>query len=176
MQYSKDLLPLAIAKSTSKSIDVRHSAVYCIGMCATMLGAEGFAPFYSKAMQGLVKTIESKNEADNGPAADNAISSVGKIAIVMGLKAKKEILGKWISYLPCKHDVIEAKRIHSMLCGFLENESDAKLIYGANNNNIPKLISTIVAILGNDLAEEAVLKKFTRILKNLLQIIVMISR
>ena len=71
----------------------------------------------------LLQAIMQKDSRsdENGCATDNAISSIGRICLYQPqVLDVAEMLPKWLSWLPCKHDQEEARTIHGMLCTFIE--------------------------------------------------------
>ena len=73
--------------------------------------------------QELLKEIRNpaSRDKENGPATDNAISSVAKIlAHQPQCVDAAELMPEWISWLPCSADEEEALTVHRSLCTFIE--------------------------------------------------------
>jgi len=169
IKYAAKLTPIAVQKcKSSDSVDVRHSAAYTLGVCAQILSRQEFGQYYRESVVALVRVIEMGSSPtqgdDHGAAADNAISALAKVAVGMGVEAKREILGRWLFYLPCNTDFEEAKKVHRQLCEFLSNEHDAKVLYGDGKRNTPKLLSVFAEVVerGEQIADQETITAIRR--------------
>jgi hypothetical protein len=67
----------------------------------------------------IISAPESRDD-DNGPATDNAISSIGKICLYQADKVDAAaLLPQFVNWLPLEHDQEEATKVHKMLCQFI---------------------------------------------------------
>ncbi|GJW52243.1 importin-5-like protein [Tanacetum coccineum] len=72
-------------------------------------------------------------------AYDNAVFALGKICQFHPDSIDSvQIILAWLSCLPIKGDVIEAKAVHELLCSMVER-SDMELL-GLNNQYILKIV------------------------------------
>ncbi|KAF5807756.1 putative armadillo-like helical, importin beta family [Helianthus annuus] len=72
-------------------------------------------------------------------AYDNAVSALGKICqFYRDSIDSTHIIPAWLSCLPIKGDLIEAKVVHELLCSMVER-SDMELL-GPNNQYVPKIV------------------------------------
>mmetsp|Transcript_31545 Transcript_31545/g.76979 ORF Transcript_31545/g.76979 Transcript_31545/m.76979 type:complete len:1145 (-) Transcript_31545:146-3580(-) len=170
-EYARKFLPQSIKRSEHPSVDVRQSAVFAVGLCAEILGPKEFSPHGREAMNILTRNITGpkSREGENGPCADNAISSVAKICKIMGPDVRKSVLPTWTTWLPCKSDPSEAMVVHEHLVKFLMG-GDEKYILGENKRNLPKLFKIFSTVLGSeDLANAKTKKEMRAIASKLLQ-------
>jgi len=172
-QYAKQFITLTMQRSNHASVDVKQSAVYGVGVCAEALTNAGFAPYCRDALNVLSTVITKGDFKDEGaPVRDNAISSVAKIAEVMGGDVARSVLPRWLQWLPCVDDPMEAKVVHRKFCQFLEAKGDQgnNPLYGENLRNLPKIFSIICRVLPDtDLREDATKEHMINIIKYLAQ-------
>uniref|UniRef100_A0A0D9VXV9 TOG domain-containing protein n=1 Tax=Leersia perrieri TaxID=77586 RepID=A0A0D9VXV9_9ORYZ len=169
VRYYDAYLPSLLEACTSENPDIRQAAVYGIGVCAEF-GDSAFRPHTGEALSRLYNVIKHPNalDLDNAMAYDNAVSALGKICQYHrdDIDAS-QVVPAWLSCLPIKNDLIEAKIVHEQLCTMLE-KSDRELL-GHNNQYLPKIISIFAEILcaGKDLATEQTFSKVVNLLKQL---------
>ncbi|XP_006650446.2 importin-5-like [Oryza brachyantha] len=169
VRYYDAYLPSLLEACTSENPDIRQAAVYGIGICAEF-GGSAFRPHTGEALSRLHNVIKHPNalDLDNAMAYDNAVSALGKICQFHrdGIDAS-QVVPAWLSCLPLKNDLIEAKIVHEQLCMMLE-KSDRELL-GQNNQYLPKIISIFAEILcaGKDLATEQTFSKMVNLLRQL---------
>ncbi|KAM0044288.1 putative armadillo-like helical, importin beta family [Helianthus debilis subsp. tardiflorus] len=78
-------------------------------------------------------------------AYDNAVSALGKICqFHRDSIDSTHIIPAWLSCLPIKGDLIEAKVVHELLCSMVER-SDMELL-GPNNQYVPKTVSVFAEV------------------------------
>ncbi|KAJ0606051.1 putative armadillo-like helical, importin beta family [Helianthus annuus] len=78
-------------------------------------------------------------------AYDNAVSALGKICqFHRDSIDSAQIIPAWLSCLPIKGDLIEAKVVHELLCSMVER-SDMELL-GPNNQYVPKIVSVFAEV------------------------------
>nr|XP_029123663.1 importin-5 isoform X2 [Elaeis guineensis] len=108
--------------------------------------------------------------SDNVMAYDNAVSALGKICqFHRDSIDAAQVVPAWLSCLPIKGDLIEAKVVHDQLCSMVER-SDRELL-GPNNQYLPKIISVFAEVLcaGKDLATEQTAGRMINLLRQLQQ-------
>lgn len=82
-------------------------------------------------------------DIDNINATENAISAYTKILKFnpSALTNLDELIGVWFSWLPISEDPEEATHIYGYLCDLIE--ANHQVILGANNCNLPRIVSII---------------------------------
>ncbi|ONK75287.1 uncharacterized protein A4U43_C03F15290 [Asparagus officinalis] len=171
LQYYDTYLPFLLEACNDANPDVRQAAVYGIGVCAEF-GGSVFRPLVGEALSrlnNLLRRPDAQN-ADNIMAYDNAVSALGKICLFHrdGIDAS-QIVPAWLSCLPIKSDLIEAKIVHEQLCSMVER-SDRELL-GPNNQFLPKIVAVFAEVLcaGKDLATEQTASRMINLLRQLQQ-------
>ncbi|GKA65282.1 importin-5-like protein [Tanacetum coccineum] len=171
LKYYDTYLPFLLEACNDESPDVRQAAVYGLGVCAEF-GGTVIKPLIGEALSRLNVVIRHPNalQPENVMAYDNAVSALGKICQFHRDSIDSvQIIPAWLSCLPIKGDVIEAKAVHELLCSMVER-SDMELL-GPNNQNIPKIVSVFAEILcaGKDLATEQTISRIVNLLRQLQQ-------
>ncbi|XP_073221997.1 uncharacterized protein [Cicer arietinum] len=172
LKYYDSYLPLLLEACNDECSDVRQAAVYGVGVCAEF-GGSVFKPLVGEALSRLNAVITHPNarHTDNVMAYDNAVSALGKICQFHrdSINAAQQVVPAWLSCLPLKGDLIEAKVVHDLLCSMVER-SDRELI-GQNNQYLPKIVAIFAEILcaGNDLATEQTVSRMVNLLRQLQQ-------
>ncbi|KAH9326987.1 hypothetical protein KI387_007165 [Taxus chinensis] len=171
VKYYDTYLPFLLEACTDSNADVRQAAVYGIGVCAEFGGAK-FKPLVGEALSRLNVVISQSNarDADNVMATDNAVSALGKICQFHRDSIDAvQVIPAWLSCLPIKGDLIEAKIVHELLCSMVER-SDAELL-GPNNQYLPKIVAVFAEVLcaGKDLATEQTIARMVNLLRQLQQ-------
>ncbi|XP_043691387.1 importin-5 [Telopea speciosissima] len=171
LKYYDTYLPFLLEACNDENPDVRQAAVYGIGVCAEF-GGSVFRPLVGEALSRLNIVIRHPNalHSDNVMAYDNAVSALGKICQFHrdGIDAA-QVVPAWLSCLPIKGDLIEAKVVHDQLCSMVER-SDRDLL-GPNNQYLPKIVAVFAEVLctGKDLATEQTASRMINILRQLQQ-------
>ncbi|TKY62898.1 Importin-5 protein [Spatholobus suberectus] len=171
LKYYDSYLPFLLEACNDEYPDVRQAAVYGVGVCAEF-GGSVFKPLAGEALSRLDAVIRHPNalHSDNVMAYDNAVSALGKICQFHrdSINAT-QVVPAWLSCLPIKGDLIEAKVVHDQLCSMVER-SDRELI-GPNNQYLPKIVAVFAEILcaGNDLATEQTVSRMINLLRQLQQ-------
>ncbi|KAL5127775.1 Structural maintenance of chromosomes protein 4 [Glycine soja] len=155
-EYYDSFLPFLLEACNDEYPDVRHvhcpilAAIYGVGVCAEF-GGSVFNPLVGEALSRLDVVIRHPNalHADNIIAYDNVVSALGKICQFHrdSINAA-QVVPAWLSCLPIKGDLIEAKVVHDQLCSMVER-SDRELI-GPNNQYLSKIVA-VFAELDNDM-------------------------
>ncbi|KAL2239713.1 UNVERIFIED_CONTAM: Importin-5 [Sesamum indicum] len=171
LKYYDTHLPFLLEACNDENPDVRQAAVYGLGVCAEFGGAV-FKPLVGEALSRLNVVIRHPNalQPDNVMAYDNAVSALGKICqFHRDSIDSAQVVPAWLSYLPIKSDLIEAKVVHDQLCSMVER-SDRDLL-GPNNQYLPKVVSVFAEVLcaGKDLATEQTASRMINLLRQLQQ-------
>ncbi|KAG6595497.1 importin-5-like [Cucurbita moschata] len=171
LRYYDTYLPFLLEACNDENPDVRQAAVYGIGVCAEF-GGSVFKPLVQEALSRLDVVIRHPNaqQSENVMAYDNAVSALGKICQFHrdSINAS-QLVPAWLSCLPIKGDLIEAKLVHEQLCSMVER-SDKELL-GPNNQYLPKIVSIFAEVLcaGKDLASEQTVSRMVNLLRQLQQ-------
>ncbi|KAM0045083.1 putative armadillo-like helical, TOG domain, importin beta family [Helianthus debilis subsp. tardiflorus] len=171
LKYYDTYLPFLLEACNDESPDVRQAAVYGLGVCAEY-GGSAIKPLVGEALSRLNVVIRHPNalQPENVMAYDNAVSALGKICqFHRDSIDSTQIIPAWLSCLPIKGDLIEAKVVHELLCSMVER-SDMELL-GPNNQYVPKIVSVFAEILcaGKDLATEQTINRIVNLLRQLQQ-------
>ncbi|CAD5177263.1 unnamed protein product [Musa acuminata subsp. malaccensis] len=174
LKYYETYLPFLLEACNDEDADVRQAAVYGVGVCSEF-GGSVFGPLVGEALSKLNNVVRHPDalQSDNIMAYDNAVSALGKICQFHrdSIDAAQVVLPAWLSCLPVRGDLIEAKIVHDQLCSMLE-KSDRELL-GPNNQHLPKIITVLAEVLcaGNDLATEHTVIRMINLLRQLQQTI-----
>ncbi|GAB2286974.1 hypothetical protein Dimus_021362 [Dionaea muscipula] len=171
LKYYDLYLPFLLEACNDKNPDVRQAAVYGLGVCAEF-GGSVFKPLVGEALSRLNVIIRDPDtlQSENVMAYDNAVSALGKICLFHRDRIDSaQIIPAWLSCLPIKGDLIEAKVVHDQLCSMVER-SDRELL-GPNNQYLPKIIAVFAEVLcaGKDLATEQTASRIINLLRHLQQ-------
>ncbi|KAH7296218.1 hypothetical protein KP509_26G014000 [Ceratopteris richardii] len=172
-KYYATFLPFLLEASTDADPDVRQAAVYGIGVCAEFGGAT-FQPVVGEALTKIKQVISQPGafSADNVMATDNAVSALGKICEFQRESIDAtQVVPAWLSCLPIRNDLVEAKIVHDQLCSMVERSDP--VVLGANNQNLPQIISIFAEVLiaGNDLASETTVDRVVNFLRRIQQLL-----
>ncbi|KAL2540861.1 ARM repeat superfamily protein [Abeliophyllum distichum] len=171
LKYYDTYLPFLFEACNDENPDVCQAAVYGLGVCAEF-GGSVFKPLIGEALSRLNVVIRHPNslQPDNVMAYDNAVSALGKICQYHRDSIDSaQVVPAWLSCLPIKGDLIEAKVVHDQLCSMVER-SDSEVL-GPNNQNLPKIVSVFAEVLcaGKDLATEQTASRMINLLRQLQQ-------
>ncbi|GAB2222582.1 hypothetical protein Droror1_Dr00016701 [Drosera rotundifolia] len=171
LRYYDTYLPFLLEACNDENSDVRQAAVYGLGVCAEF-GGSVFKPLVGEALSRLNVIMRDPNalQSENVMAYDNAVSALGKICQFHRDKIDSaQIVPVWLSCLPLKGDLIEAKVVHDQLCAMVER-SDRELL-GPNDQYLPKIIAVFAEVLsaGKDLATEQTAIRMVNLLRQLQQ-------
>ncbi|KAJ0966279.1 hypothetical protein J5N97_027417 [Dioscorea zingiberensis] len=171
LKYYDTYLPFLLEACNDGSPDVRQAAVYGIGVCAEF-GGSAFRTLVGEALSRLNNVIKHPDalQSDNVMAYDNAVSALGKICqFHRDSIDAAQVVPAWLSCLPIKGDLIEAKVVHDQLCTMVER-SDREIL-GPNNQFLPKIVSVFAEVLcaGKDLATEQTASRMVNLLRQLQQ-------
>ncbi|KAI7729183.1 hypothetical protein M8C21_025857, partial [Ambrosia artemisiifolia] len=171
LKYYDTYLPFLLEACNDENPDVRQAAVYGLGVCAQH-GGSVIKPFIGEVLSSLNFVIRHPKalEVDNVMAYDNAVSALGKVChFHRDSIDSTQVIPAWLSCLPIKTDLIEAKAVHDLLCSMVERSATELL--GPNNQYLPKLVSIFAEILcaGKDLASEQTINRIINLLRQLQQ-------
>ncbi|KAL3529778.1 hypothetical protein ACH5RR_009100 [Cinchona calisaya] len=170
-KYYLTHLPFLLEACNDDNSDVQQAAVYGLGVCAEF-GGNVFKPLVGEVLSRLNVVIRNPKaqQPDNVMAFDNAVSALGKICqFHRDSIDSAQVVPAWLSCLPIKGDLIEAKVVHEQLCAMVER-SDRELL-GPNNQHLPKIVSVFAEVLcaGKDLATEQTSSRMINLLRQLQQ-------
>ncbi|KAL6519655.1 hypothetical protein OROHE_017345 [Orobanche hederae] len=171
LKYYDTHLPFVLEACNDENPDVRQAAVYGLGVCAEF-GGSVFKPLVGEALSRLNAVIRHPNalQPEHVMAYDNAVSALGKICqFHRDTIDSVQVVPAWLSCLPIKGDLVEAKVVHDLLCSMVER-SDRDLL-GPNNQYLPKIVSVFAEVLcaGKDLASENTAGRMVNLLRQLQQ-------
>ncbi|XP_057484195.1 uncharacterized protein LOC130770680 [Actinidia eriantha] len=171
LKYYDTYLPFLLEACNDENPDVRQAAVYGLGVCAEF-GGSVIKPLVGEALSRLNVVIRDPNalQAENVMAYDNAVSALGKICqFHRDSIDSAQVVPAWLSCLPIKGDLIEAKVVHEQLCSMVER-SDRELL-GPNNQYLSKIVAVFAEVLcaGKDLATEQTASRMINLLRQLQQ-------
>ncbi|KAJ0957796.1 putative TOG domain, importin beta family [Helianthus annuus] len=172
LKYYDTYLPFLLDACNDENPDVRQAAVYGLGVCAEHGGSVIKPLIGGKVLSRLNFVIRQPDalELDNVMAYDNAVSALGKVChFHRDSIDSAQVIPAWLSCLPIKTDLVEAKAVHDLLCSMVERSATELL--GPNNQYLPKLISIFAEILcaGKDLASEQTINRIINLLRQLQQ-------
>ncbi|KAF5822927.1 putative TOG domain, importin beta family [Helianthus annuus] len=172
LKYYDTYLPFLLDACNDENPDVRQAAVYGLGVCAEHGGSVIKPLIGGKVLSRLNFVIRQPDalELDNVMAYDNAVSALGKVChFHRDSIDSAQVIPAWLSCLPIKTDLVEAKAVHDLLCSMVERSATELL--GHNNQCLPKLISIFAEILcaGKDLASEQTINRIINLLRQLQQ-------
>ncbi|KAH0714029.1 hypothetical protein KY290_009023 [Solanum tuberosum] len=170
-RYYEEWIPLLLKVYYHKDPDVPQIVAIAIGICAEF-GADFLKP-HTEGIFGCLKTaLEHPNAKyqENIMAYEAAVYTCGKLNQFLSDDFYTyEFIRLWISHLPIRCNLDEAKISHELLCSMIEM-FEQKVI-GPQGIHIPKIIAIFAEVLwaGNNLATEEtkgriinLLKKFQR--------------
>ncbi|XP_065851907.1 uncharacterized protein [Euphorbia lathyris] len=171
LKYYDTYVPSLLEACIDETPDVRQAAVYGVGVCAEF-GASVFKPLVGEALAKLNVVIHDPNalHPENVMAYDNAVSALGKICeFHRDCIDAAQVFPAWLSCLPIKGDLIEAKIVHDQLCSMVER-SDRELL-GPNNQYLPKIVLVFAEVIcaGKDLASDQTASRMINLLRQLQQ-------
>ena len=141
-----DFLQILVPYAASAAPDVRQSAAYGLGVAARTLG-DAYLPYLPKVLEVLRADITAQGafaeDSEMREANENALSALGKILLALGNRTPgfAEALGLFVSYLPIREDLVEAKIAIHVLCHFIK-EAPETVFGGASFANGAIVIRT----------------------------------
>ncbi|KAI9907041.1 hypothetical protein PsorP6_004517 [Peronosclerospora sorghi] len=149
---AQELLPLflnhLVQGLEDQSPAVIQASAYGIGVSAEKCGA-AFDPFCQNALEKLVYLVNVSTHVDDDEiraARDNAISAVAKICLARESAVDAaRIWPMWLSWLPIRTDVLEARDVHSRLIA-LVNSGNAHVL-GVDYANLGQILKILASAL-----------------------------
>ncbi|XP_028791984.1 importin-5-like, partial [Neltuma alba] len=118
LKYHVNYLPILLEACNDKNSEVKEEATRGIRICAES-GSLQFKPFIKGILSRLNILMQHASQPllENAKANDIAVSALGRICICHGdcVDASK-LVPTWLSLLPLKDDLNEAKIMHEQLC------------------------------------------------------------
>eukprot|EP01097_Dermamoeba_algensis_P002621 TRINITY_DN2040_c0_g1_i1.p1 TRINITY_DN2040_c0_g1~~TRINITY_DN2040_c0_g1_i1.p1 ORF type:complete len:492 (-),score=143.55 TRINITY_DN2040_c0_g1_i1:360-1634(-) len=167
LPYLQHVLPSLAQSITDADPGVRQAAVYGAGVIAQTFGAQvaSLIPELTKQLVGAIQQPDSRND-ENVFATENAISALGKIILYQPSSINvAELLPLWFSLLPVLEDKVESPVTYGLLCTFVESNNPH--IFGPGGQNLPRLVTILVDVLGSDLVDEPTSTRVVNILKQM---------
>jgi len=150
-------------------VGVRQAAVYGLGVWAEHDVSASHTPAEQQQVAQLLLNVVEDPHAfseDNATASDNAVSALGKLC-----KRSEEIgnacLQRWLSTLPLQNDIEEARSVHKMLVGMVEQTNAALL--GAGMERLPDVLIIIGQLLDTSYVEDEVQTRMKGLVKQVAQ-------
>ncbi|XP_054794790.1 uncharacterized protein LOC129300270 isoform X2 [Prosopis cineraria] len=167
LEYYVNYLPILLEACSDENSEVKEEATRGIRILAES-GSLQFKPFINGILSKLSILMQHPNQPllENAKANDIAVSALGRICICHrdSIDASK-LVPVWLSLLPLKNDLSEAKIMHEQLC-LMVSRSDNDL-FGPGNQNLVKIIAVFVEVIdkGNRLATPETVKKMSHLLR-----------
>ncbi|KAK7302067.1 hypothetical protein RJT34_12946 [Clitoria ternatea] len=172
-QYA-NFLPFLLEACNDKNSEIKEEAIRGIRVCAEF-GTPQLKPFINRIISELSIIMKDRNGSlteiqidSNEKVHDIAVSALGRICefhreCIDGSK----IVPTWLSFLPLKNDLIEAKVMHEQLC-LMVARLDMDLL-GAGNQNLVKIIAVFLEVIdkGDKLATEQTINQMNTLLRQL---------
>jgi len=166
--YCSHFLPIILHYAQHEAVDLRHSSCFGLGACAKAIGPL-FVPYRDQALQILCKIVETpgSREEEVEPATTNAISAVVKICIfTYGTSEEpvcqgKNVLARWLEWLPCGGDDEEASLVHDYLADLALSNNPH--VVGAGGRNLPRIMKVLCQILGKECCKPETIPKVARL-------------
>ncbi|XP_059307198.1 uncharacterized protein LOC132058844 [Lycium ferocissimum] len=166
-RYYEEWIPLLPKVYYHKNPDVPQIVGTAIGICAEFGGK--FLKPHTIVIFNHIKTVMEHPNAKNPVnimAYEAAVSTCGKLNqyVSEGIYTYEFIL-LWLSHLPIRCNLDEAKISHELLCSMMET-SEQKVI-GPDGSYIPTIITIFAEVLwaGNNLATEETTRRIINLLK-----------
>lgn len=110
--------------------------------------------------------IKDPNRSENAKACDIAVSAKGRICeFHRDCIDGSMFIPAWLSFLPLKEDLVEAKIMHEQLCSMVAR-LDRDLL-GAGNQNLVKIIAVLLEVIekGDKLATAQTINQMNNLLR-----------
>ncbi|RZB72758.1 uncharacterized protein LOC114382313 [Glycine soja] len=143
-KYCAIYLPILLEACKDYNYYIREEAARGIRICAE-LGTQQLKPFINRILSELGVLMNNPSPL-NEKAHDIAVSALGRICefhreCIDG----SQMVPAWLSFLPLRNDLIEAKLMHEQLC--LMAERFDKDLLGADSQNFIKIIVVLLEII-----------------------------
>jgi len=140
-------MPGMFPAMTDKDPDVRIAANYAVNLAASI---PQFAEAAPEAFRTLAKVITAKppkkRDDKANMAMDNAVAAMFSLGRNMNQQCPPDVncFQLFLSKLPLKADLEEAKKVHKLVCELLQQQHAGLL--GANQENVGKILSVLAEI------------------------------
>ena len=140
---ARDFLNVLLPYAANAAPEIRQSAAFGLGAAAATLG-DAYLPFLPKVLEVLRADVSAPgafdpSNEDMREANENALSAIGKILLALGARtpAFADTLALFVSHLPMRLDLVEARLSVHALCRFVREAPDATFggptfAYGCN--------------------------------------------
>jgi len=131
-----------------ENLDIIHSSVFGLGVISKRMDKTSFKEVQGDILQVISDIITASDAFSEAKASltENAISSLGKVALYQSEKSDKfseDLMLKFLQFLPLKNDFEEAQAAHKMLLQEVMNKNEA-LICGS-----PEVQKALVTAISN---------------------------
>ncbi|KAF1881903.1 hypothetical protein Lal_00038545 [Lupinus albus] len=143
-RHCANYLPILLEACNDKNSEIKEEAIRGIRFYAEF-GTPQFKPFVNRILSELSILIQAQNHSltRNAKEYDIAVSALGRICEFHRDSIDgSRIVPFWLSLLPLKDDLIEAKVMHEQLC-LMVSRLDKDLL-GAGNQNLVKIIEVFL--------------------------------
>ncbi|KAI4307684.1 hypothetical protein L6164_030846 [Bauhinia variegata] len=171
IKHYLNFLPILLEACNDKNFEVKEEAVRGIRICAEF-GTPEFKPFIYRTLSELSLLIKGSGRSlpENTKAYEIAVSAIGRICEFHrdSIDASK-LVPAWLSHLPLKDDLIEARIMHEQLC-FMVARLDKDLL-GPGSQNLFKIVAVFVEVVekGDKLATARTGKQISDLLRQIWQ-------
>ncbi|CAK8566684.1 unnamed protein product [Lathyrus sativus] len=168
-KYFANYLPILVDACGDKNSEIKEEAARGIRICAEF-GTPNFKPFINMILSEISILLKDRNASNSSKNAtyDVAVSALGRICefhrdSIDGSTA----VPVWLSFLPLKDDLAEAKIMHEQLC-LMVARLDKDLL-GAGNQNLAKIITVFLDVIqkGDRLATAQTIDQMNSLLRQL---------
>ena len=171
-QIWPDICKTLISYTDNHSPELRQAASYGLGEFIKHTNVD--YPKYANDIlnilyKGLEVSSDGQLEDEYQAAQDNVVTAIGKLIKYRGKEYSnlKEIINKWLQKLPITEDISESAGQHDLLCDIIIQSPD--MIFGNNNENVPKIIRILCKIVNSKYSNEEVDKKINKIVEGIKQ-------
>ncbi|KAF2295521.1 hypothetical protein GH714_033129 [Hevea brasiliensis] len=133
-------LPVLLETCTDQNSELRKEATFGIRICAEFGGSQ-FKPFIKSALSKLnvVMAYPNRSCIEDLKASDIAVSAIGKICeFHRDIINATKLVPTWLSFLPIKEDLTEAKSVHEQLCSMVERLD--RELFGPSCEHLYKIV------------------------------------
>ncbi|XP_045826344.1 importin-5-like [Trifolium pratense] len=166
-KYFANYLLILLEACSDRSSEIKEEAARGIRICAE-LGSPSFKPFINMILSELSNLMKdpSRSISENAKACDVAVSAIGRICECHRDSIDRSlIVPVWLSFLPLKDDLVEAKIMHDQLC-LMVGRLDKDLL-GPGNQNLVKIITVFLEVIekGDKLATTQTINHINNLLR-----------
>jgi hypothetical protein len=159
-------MPKLFEGLADKDPDVRIAAAYAVNLAAAIPAFAEAAPQAFRSIAQIISSKPPKKRDDKANMAlDNAVAAMFSLGRSMSAQCPPEInpFAMFISKLPLKTDLEEAKKVHLLVCQNVMQQHGGLL--GASQENVGKILSVLAEIhkqedVSNDEIDELIVQIF----------------